>query len=95
VLVGGRYGWLAVATTIVALVLTHSYFPDRYFDLVALDDLPIGLVVARDAVLVALVAICWPRAVIGARPTTRLIGRISAEPEGVPERAVSARYLAD
>ncbi len=95
VLVGGRYGWAALATTAAAMVMTQLYFPERYFDLVALDSLPIALLVARDTVLIALAAMCWPRASIGARPTSRLISRISGAPEGVPERAVSARYLAD
>jgi hypothetical protein len=95
VLVGGRYGWAAVATTAAAMVMTQLYFPERYFDLVALDSLPIALLVARDTVLIALVAMCWPRASIGSRPASRLISRISTDPEGVPERAVSSRLLAD
>ena len=60
-LVGGRYGRLAFATTVGALVGTQFYFPVRYWDLVALETGPIALLVIRDTLLVILVACAWPR----------------------------------
>ena len=60
-LVGGRYGRLALATTVGALVATQLYFPVRYWDLVALETGPIALLVIRNALLVILVASAWPR----------------------------------
>lgn len=60
-LVSGRYGRLAFATTVGALVTTQLYFPVRYWDLVALETGPIALLVIRDTVLVILVACAWPR----------------------------------
>ncbi len=60
-LVGGRYGRLAFATTVGALVATQLYFPVRYWDLVALETGPITLLVIRDTLLIVLVACAWPR----------------------------------
>jgi Glycosyltransferase family 87 len=92
-LVAGRYGALAFAGTLAAMALTHAYFPHEYWDLVALEPLPVWLLVARDLTLVALLAACWPRRAIAEPLELR-----SAAPAGGalrPERAVSARYLAD
>lgn len=60
-LVSGRYGRLAFAIAIGALVATQMYFPVRYWDLVALETGPIGLLVIRDTLLVLLAAAAWPR----------------------------------
>jgi hypothetical protein len=68
-LVGGRYGRLAFATTVGALVATQLYFPARYWDLVALETGPITLLVIRDTLLIVLVACAWPRQSYG--PGTR------------------------
>ena len=62
VLVAGRYGRLAFATTVGVLLTTQLYFPVRYWDLVALDPGPIGLLVIRDTLLIVLLACAWPRA---------------------------------
>ena len=62
-LVRGRRGLLASALLAVALVLTQLWFPYRYFDL-ALDfePLPSWLVLARDLVLLAMLAVLlFPR----------------------------------
>ncbi len=89
----GRYGPAAFAIAVAALLLTLAYFPDRYWDLVALEPFPIALLVLRDTALIALLAACWPRPGIAGRPLGRILGQ---GPERQPaERAVAARYLAD
>lgn len=60
-LVAGPMGRRAFAVTVAVLVATQLYFPDRYWDLVALDTTSIVLLVARDALIVALIAVAWPR----------------------------------
>ena len=60
-LVTGRYGRGAFTVTVCALIATQLYFPVRYWDLVALETPAITLLVIRDALLVALVALAWPR----------------------------------
>ena len=55
-LVAGGTGLAAAALLALALVLTQAWFPDRYWDVVALE--PVGLLVlVRDLVLVALFAV--------------------------------------
>jgi hypothetical protein len=41
------------------MVLTFVEFPFRYFDLVAEDPGIVWLVAARDAAMLAVVALCW------------------------------------
>jgi hypothetical protein len=53
-LVGGATGLTAAALLAAALVLTHLWFPSRYWELVALEPLPARLLLARDLVLVGL-----------------------------------------
>ena len=60
-LVTGRYGRGAFAVMVCALVATQLYFPVRYWELVGLETPPIALLVIRDALLVALAALAWPR----------------------------------
>ena len=93
-LVAGRYGPAAFAIAVGAMLLTLAYFPDRYWDLVALEPLPIALLVLRDTALIALLAACWPRPGIAGRPLGRILRSPAAASEGA-ERAVAARYLAD
>lgn len=61
-LVRGRRGLVAGALLLLALVLTQLWFPLRYWDLaLRLDATPSWLVLARNLVLVALVAaLAWP-----------------------------------
>ena len=61
-LVRGRRGLVGGGLLVVAMVLTQAWFPYRYIDLVyALDPIASWLVVARDVVLVALLAVlAWP-----------------------------------
>ncbi|WP_217914139.1 glycosyltransferase 87 family protein [Miltoncostaea marina] len=92
-IVAGRYGPAAMALTAAALLLTFAYFPHRYWDLVALEGLPIAILVLRDSVLIALLAACWPRPSLAGRPLGRVLGR-ERDPMR-PEGAVSARYLVD
>ena len=92
-LVAGRYGRAAAGLTVAAMLLTFAYFPHQYWELVALEDLPIGILVLRDSVLIALLAACWPRPSIAGRPLGRTLGRSRADAESPP--AVAARYLAE
>lgn len=88
-LVAGRYGRAAFAATLVALVLTQSYFPHSYWDLVALEIWPVTLLILRDAALVVLLALAWPRPSI-AHPS-RGRGR-GGQPSTAP---IPARHLVD
>jgi hypothetical protein len=57
-LAGGRRGWIALVSLAVASGLTRGWFPDRYRLLVFhFDQLASWLVLARDLVLVALLAV--------------------------------------
>jgi hypothetical protein len=56
-LVRGRRGLAASALLGLALLLTQVWFPIRYFELVAFDELPSWVLLARDLVLVALVVV--------------------------------------
>jgi Glycosyltransferase family 87 len=56
-LVRGRRGIAASALLGLALLLTQVWFPIRYFDLVAFDEVPSWFVLARDLVLVALLVV--------------------------------------
>lgn len=93
-LVAGRFGPLAAGLTVGAMLLTFSYFPHQYWDLVALQTWPIVLLVLRDSVLIALLAACWPRPSIAGRPQGRVLGQQGSDPQRA-EKAVSARYLVD
>lgn len=76
-LIGGRYRRVAFAGTVAVLVVTHVYFPDRYWDLVALDTPSIGLLVLRNALLIALVASVWPRPAVDAPGHHAVVARRS------------------
>ena len=56
-LVAGGYGLAASGLLLVALVLTHLWFPSRYWDLVDLEGGPAWLLAGRNAALLALVAV--------------------------------------
>jgi hypothetical protein len=57
-LVPGRRGIVAMAVVVVAFVLTSTYFPTGYFELVRLQSVrPVWILLARDLVLVALVGV--------------------------------------
>ena len=56
-LVRGRRGVVASALLGLALLLTQLWFPIRYWDLVAFDAVPSWLVLARDLVLLVLLAV--------------------------------------
>ncbi|MDX6645886.1 MAG: hypothetical protein QOK40_1613, partial [Miltoncostaeaceae bacterium] len=78
---------------VVAGLLTAAYFPHAYWRLVALEPGPIALLVMRDAVLVALVALAWPRPDL-AGAVEELPPRAAAAPDAA-DHAVAARYLTD
>lgn len=92
--VAGRYGPAAAAVAASSMVLTLSYFPTRYWGLVALHNGPIALLVVRDSALIALLACAWPRPSIVGRPLGRVLGREYGDPPRA-EQAVSGRYLTD
>jgi hypothetical protein len=92
--VAGRYGGWTFLGTIVAGMLTASYFPHAYWRLVALEQGPIALLVLRDAALVALVALAWPRPDVAGAVGETLPPRAEAAPDAA-DRAVAARYLTD
>lgn len=94
-LVTGRYGMVSFAITVGAMVLTQSYFPHQYWDLVALDDGPILLLVLRDLALVALVAAAWPRRGPGMERAETLPSRPGRGESEAPESAVAVRFLTD
>ncbi len=94
-LVAGRYGRTALGLALAALLATGLYFPHRYWAFVDLDTAPVVLVLVRDALLIALVAACWPRPHIGERADAGSLGRPPEAGESRAERAVAARYLTD
>ena len=61
VLVRGRFGWPSAVVVTLSLLLTQAYFPRAYWQLVALQQPEMGLLVLRDAVLIVLLALVWPR----------------------------------
>jgi predicted membrane-bound dolichyl-phosphate-mannose-protein mannosyltransferase len=65
-LVPGRRGILAMAGLAGALVLTHGWFPTRYFEMIGLQDAVLPwLLLARDLLLVAMVGVLMaPRALV-------------------------------
>jgi hypothetical protein len=89
----GRYGGWTFLGTVVASMLTAAYFPHSYWRLVALDPGPIALLVLRDAALVALVALAWPRR-DAVDEVAELPPRADAAPDAA-DHAVAARYLTD
>lgn len=93
-LVTGRFGRAAAGLAVAAMGTTLAYFPDRYWDVVALETGPIALLVLRNALLVALLAACWPRPSIARRPRGWML-RDGTIDHGPGERAVAARYLVD
>ena len=94
-LVCGPYGWGAFAGTAGVMVLTQLYFPDRYWDLVAFQHGPIALLALRDAALLVLVALAWPRRSVERARGRTLPTRAVPVPGEAAERAVAARYLTD
>ena len=65
-LVAGGAGLAAAAVLAAALLTTHLWFPTRYWDVVALE--PVGwLVLVRDVLLVALLAVLAAALVRGRR----------------------------
>jgi hypothetical protein len=92
--IAGRFGPATAVATAAAMLLTFSYFPHRYWDLVAMQDGPIALLVLRDTALIALLCCAWPRPSIAGRPLGRVLGRERTDPPRA-EQAVRARYLTD
>lgn len=94
-LIAGRFAWLAAGGTVLAMLLTQMYFPTSYWDLVALESGPIWLLVARNAVIIGLVAAYWPRPSVAIRAEGRVLGWLRPGAGSPPERAAAARFLAD
>lgn len=94
-LLTGRYGLPAFGIAVGAMILTQSYFPHQYWDLVALGRAEILLLVLRDLTLVALVAAAWPRRGPGMERAETLPSRPGRPDTGAPESAVAVRFLTD
>lgn len=92
-LAGGPYGVAALGTTVVAALATQAYFPSRYWDLVALHEGPIWMLVIRNAVMICLVAMLWPRPKAHRRRAAVTLR--SSAGVAAAEQAPRARYLAD
>jgi hypothetical protein len=92
-LVDGRYGRAAFGVALAAMAATQVYFPSMYWDLVDLGHGPIGLLVLRDALLVVLVALAWPRPAQAHAPGEMLPRRHEPVSESAAERAVAGRFL--
>jgi hypothetical protein len=73
-LVRGRRGLAASGLLGLALLLTQLWFPIRYWDLVAFEALPSWLVVARDLVLLVLLAVLLAPEAPLAAPTSGRTG---------------------
>jgi hypothetical protein len=97
VLVPGRYGRAALATMVAAMLLTQTFFPLNYWDLVRLHPHEIMLLTLRNLTLIGLLVLCWPRASLGSLPITGQViggGPHAADING-PPTAVSARHIVD
>ena len=92
-LIAGRSGPADRRRAAAAMLLTFAYFPHPYWDLVALHDGPIALLVLRDSLLIALLACAWPRPSIAGRPLGRVLGRDA--PTTARRAGGRARYLID
>ena len=81
-LVAGRLGLAAAGVLLAGVLLTQAWFPQHYFDLVALRG-EIWLVLARDLVLVGLYGLLvvglW-RSDVSAEPRRRIIGAWPSSP---------------
>lgn len=86
VLVRGRFGWASTIVVALSLLLTQAYFPHSYWSLVALQRPEMGMLVLRDAVLIVLLALVWPRAQVQrpvrARPSAQGAGEPGRNPFG-------------
>lgn len=85
-LVAGRYGRTTFALGVAAAVMTAAYFPYRYWDLVALETLPIALLAARDGLVLAALAAAWPRRPATTEAAVRPPGRTTRSPGPGPPR---------
>ncbi len=93
-LVSGRFGRVAFAAALAAMILTLVYFPYQYWDLVAMDGLPVAQVAVRNALLMVFLAAAWPRPVAPPAATLVTPGRTTLAKDA-PESAFSARFLID
>jgi uncharacterized membrane protein len=82
--------WAIAAVAASAMALTFVEFPFRYFDLVAKDPGAVALVAARDAAMLAVVALCWVAMGRDRVERQRQRGRVRAAP-GPTARAVESR----
>ncbi len=97
VLVPGRYGRAALVTMVAAMLLTQTFFPLNYWDLVRLHPHEIMLLILRNLTLIGLLVLCWPRASLGSLPIAGQViggGPHAADISG-PPTAVPARHIVD
>ena len=69
--------YLLATVTTAAIAMTLAWFPDRYFDLVDRDELPLALVAGRNAVLLLMLLVV-------ARELRRLVRGSGADAESTP-----------
>jgi Glycosyltransferase family 87 len=86
VLIGGRFGWPSAWVAALAMLLTQAYFPRAYWHLVALQQPEMGLLVLRDAVLIILLALVWPRRGMEAPLRDETRGQARGRPTTNPQR---------
>ncbi len=93
-LVHHRFGVIAFASGLLAILLTLAYFPHHYWALVALDNGPIAVLALRNLALAVFVGAAWPRAI--SRMSAPMVHGPGAGDAGdVPDTAVAARYMID
>lgn len=84
VVVAARPPWLGAAVLGAAMVLSGMVYPDRYRELTeSFAGAPVALLVVRNALLVVLVVLVWPR---GVRPDTEAAS-VAARTTAPPRRA--------
>lgn len=85
-LAAGRHGRTTFVLGIAAVVMTAAYFPSRYWDLVALETLPIALLATRDGLVLATLAAAWPRRPAVTAPAAPPRDRMTRSPGHDPPR---------
>jgi hypothetical protein len=73
-----------------ALLLTHAFFPSRYDDVVAFEPLGVGILVGRNALLVALAALLVRELALSTRAASRA-GAARARGSSAPARSARTR----
>ena len=96
-LLPGRFWKAATATMVAAWLLTQAFFPLHYWDLIALREPWVVLFLLRNATLIVLLVLCWPRRGLGTLPIAgRVIGGArNHQSSSGPATSVPARHIVD